>query len=71
MISIKTCTIVYGYTDNCLDNIDDQDSPILIIEPRNEFIDKIRSLKNQRFTPLGCKSIGIRIFICVAKIQFI
>lgn len=48
MISIKTCTIVYGYTDNCLDNIDDQDSPILIIEPRNEFIDKIRSLKNQR-----------------------
>lgn len=45
MTSIKNCTIIYGYTDNCLDDID-QDSPVLLIEPRNEFIDKIRSLSN-------------------------
>lgn len=45
MTSIKNCTIIYGYTDNCLDDID-QGSPVLIIEPRNEFIDKIRSLSN-------------------------
>jgi hypothetical protein len=45
MTSIKNCTIIYGYTDNCLDDID-QDSPVLLIEPRNEFIDKIRSLRN-------------------------
>ena len=29
------------------------------------------SLKYQRFTPLGCKDIGIRIFEFVAKTQFL
>lgn len=44
MLSIKTCSIIYGYTDNCLDNI--QDSPVLLIEPRTDYIDKIKSIQN-------------------------
>jgi hypothetical protein len=42
MINIKSCKIIYGYVDNCLD--DCQDSPVLLIEPRSNYIDKIRKL---------------------------
>ena len=42
MSSIKSCKIIYGYKDNCLD--DCQDSPVLLIEPRSNYIDKIRKL---------------------------
>ena len=42
MSSIKSCKIIYGYKENCLD--DCQDSPVLLIEPRSNYIDKIRKL---------------------------
>jgi hypothetical protein len=42
MSSIKSCKIIYGYKDNCLD--DCQGSPVLLIEPRSNYIDKIRKL---------------------------
>jgi len=42
MSSIKSCKIIYGYKENCLD--DCQDSPVLLIEPRSDYIDKIRKL---------------------------
>jgi hypothetical protein len=44
MISIKTCKIIYGYTDDCLDNV--QDSPVLLIEPRTDYIDKVKRKQN-------------------------
>lgn len=43
MINIPHCCIIYGYTENCLDNI--QDSPVLLIEPRPYYIDVIKNLK--------------------------
>ena len=46
MSNIKTCSIIYGYINDCLDDVD-QDSPVLIIEPRNEMIDKIKLLKRK------------------------
>ena len=71
---MKTCRIIYGYTDTCLDTIppdpsvntntpepnaidktlpdtqkdtqkDTPLSPVLLIEPRSEYIDKIKALK--------------------------
>jgi hypothetical protein len=39
------CKIIYGYTQHCLDNSDD--SPILLIEPRNEYIDIIKNLRKR------------------------
>lgn len=42
---LSHCKIIYGYTPNCLDNSDD--SPILLIEPRNEYIDIIKNLRKQ------------------------
>jgi hypothetical protein len=41
---VKSCTLLYGYDEHCLDLI--QDSPILLIEPRKNYIDKIKSLHN-------------------------
>lgn len=41
---VKTCNIIYGYTENCLDNL--QDSPVLLIEPRTDYIDQIKSKCN-------------------------
>ena len=43
--TLPHCKIIYGYTPNCLDNSDD--SPILLIEPRNEYIDIIKNLRKQ------------------------
>lgn len=48
MINIKSCKIIYGYVDNCLD--DCQDSPVLLIEPRSNYIDKIRKLDLNNIT---------------------
>lgn len=42
MINIPHCCIIYGYTENCLDNI--QDSPVLLIEPRPYYIDIIKGI---------------------------
>jgi hypothetical protein len=39
MYNIKVCKIIYGYIPNCLDN---QDSPVLLIEPRLNYIDLIK-----------------------------
>lgn len=43
--TLPHCKIIYGYTPNCLNNSDN--SPILLIEPRNEFIDIIKNLRKQ------------------------
>lgn len=43
--TLPHCKIIYGYTPNCLDNSDN--SPILLIEPRNEYIDIIKNLRKQ------------------------
>lgn len=42
-MSFKSCNIIYGYIDNCLDKY--QDSPndyVLLIEPRGDIIDKLK-----------------------------
>ena len=42
-MSLKSCNIIYGYLDNCLDLY--QDSPndyVLLIEPRGDIIDKLK-----------------------------
>ena len=43
---IKSCIIIYGWTDNCLDQFYNKESPlydyhIILIEPRKMYIDKI------------------------------
>lgn len=42
LTSIKSCNIIYGYQDNCLP--DYLNSPIILIEPRSDVIDKIKTL---------------------------
>ena len=39
-MSLKSCNIIYGYLDNCLDKY--QDSPVLLIEPRSDIIDILK-----------------------------
>ena len=53
---IKSCIIIYGYTDNCLNNLD---SPVLLIEPRKDYIDKIKSLSKIKLNnvTLICKAL--------------
>lgn len=46
MVNIKTCSILYGYSEKFLDNIN-QESPIIIIEPRSQMIDKVKTLKHK------------------------
>jgi hypothetical protein len=41
--NIPHCNIIYGYTKTCLDNM--QDSPVLLIEPRSEYIDMIKNIQ--------------------------
>lgn len=44
MYNIKLCKIIYGYTPNCLEN---QDSPVLLIEPRSYYIDLVKKQNNK------------------------
>jgi hypothetical protein len=44
-MSFKSCNIIYGYIDNCLDKY--QDSPVLLIEPRGDIIDKLKKNINK------------------------
>lgn len=39
-MSLKSCNIIYGYLDNCLDKY--QDSPVILIEPRSDIIDILK-----------------------------
>lgn len=42
----KSCKIIYGYIQGCLDDIlDSQDQLVILIEPRTDRIDQIQSLK--------------------------
>lgn len=40
--NVKSCHIIYGYQENCLP--DSPDSPIILIEPRTDVIDMVRSM---------------------------
>lgn len=44
------CRIIYGYKRGCLDNIDIENSFVILIEPRSDYIDEIKSLGNKKIT---------------------
>ena len=46
------CKIIYGYKQGCLDDIDLdlENSFVILIEPRSDFIDEIKSLSNKKIT---------------------
>lgn len=44
------CRIIYGYKRGCLDDIDIENSFIILIEPRSDYIDQIKSLGNKKIT---------------------
>jgi len=47
---IKSCNIIYGYSDGCLEYY--KDSPIILIEPRKHMIDILGKLKLEKDTIL-------------------
>lgn len=46
------CKIIYGYKKGCLDDIDLdlENSFVILIEPRSDYIDEIKSLSNKKIT---------------------